>query len=60
MTRGDTEIYQITLKPIFYHNLHNRSGSLVCPSAQYYVLAVPIINVIDTNHLTENFMKNLK
>ena len=42
MTREDTEICQITLKLIFYRNLCNRPGSLVCPPALQHVLAVPI------------------
>ena len=57
MEREDIEICHITLKLIFWCNLHNRSGSVVCPQACQPSLDVPEIDFTQAYRLTEKFVK---
>ena len=57
MEREDIEICHITLKLIFSCNLHNRSGSFVCPPAYQPSLDVPVTYFTKAYRLTEKFVK---
>ena len=57
MEREDIEICHITLKLIFSCNLHNRSGSFVCPPALQPGVDVPEIYFNQAYRLMEKFVK---
>ena len=54
MEREDIEIGLITLKLIFWCNLHNRSGSFVCPPALQ-----PVLDISEIRGLSEKFVDTL-